>query len=103
MFNVPGAVYVLWIIGLVVVGLVLPVVVMLLHRLWWDARHIERYSAEALAAGLGIAGNTQHITALRGTIEIATGILSTAQAIDQHTAAIQQLLAGRSGKRWEPD
>lgn len=103
MFSAPNAVYTLWTIGLVVVVLVLPVVVGLLHRLWSDAHQIERYAAESLAAGLGIAGNTQHVGALRNTIEIATGILGTAQAVDQHTAAIEQLLAGRSGKRAEPD
>ena len=104
MFSVPGAVYTLWIIGLIVVVLVLPVVVYLLHRLWLCAHHIERYLAESLAAGLGIAKNTQHITALRETIETATAILGTAQAVDQHTAAIERVLAGRAGtRRGEPD
>jgi hypothetical protein len=103
MFSAPAAVYTLWIIGLIVVVLVLPVVVFFLHRLWSHAHHIERYLAESLAAGLGIARNTQHIVALRSTIEIATGIVSTAQAIDEHTAAIERVLAGRSGNRWEPD
>ena len=102
-FDVPRVVYTLWIIGLVVAVLALPVVVAYLHRLWWDARRIEQYVAESLAAGLGIARNTQHIAALRGTIEIASRILGTAQAVDQHAEAIRQLLAGRSHKRWEPD
>lgn len=94
--QVPGTVYTLWIVGLTVAAAVLPVVVVLLHRLWLAAHHIERYAAETLTAGLGIAGNTQHISALGQTIETATGILGTAGAIDQHTAAIEQLLVSRT-------
>jgi hypothetical protein len=96
MFEVPGTVYTVWIIGLVVAVLVLPVVVVLLHRLWRDACHIERYAAESLAAGMGIAGHTQHIATLQKTIEIASGILDTAKAVDQHTGAIESLLASRA-------
>ncbi len=102
-FEVTGAVYALWIIGLVVAALVLPVVVSLLHRLWLDAHHIERYVAESLTAGLGVAGNTQHISALKQTIEAATGILTTAGAINQHAEAIEQLLLSRAPGRGEPD
>lgn len=102
MFSASGAVYALWIIGLIVVALVVPVVVVLLHRLWSAAHHIERYLAESLQAGLGIAGNTQQITALRRTVELAGGIVGTAQSVDRHAAAIEQLLAGRAGRRTEP-
>lgn len=96
MANVPGAVYVLWIIALVLVLLVLPVVVYYLHRLLQDGLHIKRYTAEMLTAGLGIAGNTQHITALKSTIQVASGMLETAGAIDQHSGAIENLLASRA-------
>lgn len=96
MIDVPVAVYVLWIIALVVVVLVVPIVVYFLHRLLQDGRNIQRYTAEMLTAGLGIAGNTQHIVALESTIQVATGILNTAGAIDQHSAAIEKLLAGRA-------
>ena len=51
MLEVPGAVYTLWIIGLAVAVVLLPVVVSLLHHLWRDASQIERYAAESLAAG----------------------------------------------------
>ncbi len=94
MIDVPVAVYVLWIIGLV---LVVPIAVYLLHRLLQDGRNIQRYTAEMLTAGVGIAGNTQHIVALESTIQVATGILQTAGAIDQHSAAIENLLASRAG------
>jgi hypothetical protein len=102
MLEVPGAVYSLWIIGLALAVLLLPVVVHLLHRLWRDASHIERYATESLAAGIGIAGHTQHIAALRKTIETASGILGAAKAIDEHTGAIESLLAGRAASPEEP-
>jgi len=96
MLEVPGAVYTLWIIGLAVAVVLLPVVVSLLHH------QIERYVAESLAAGIGIAGHTQHIAALRKTIETASGILDAAKAIDEHTGAIESLLAGRAASLEEP-
>ena len=96
MLDVPDAVYVLWIIALVLVLLVIPIAVYYLHRLLQDGLHIKRYTAEMLTAGLGIAGNTQHITALESTIQVATGILETAGAIDQHSGAIENLLASRA-------
>jgi len=96
MLDVPGAVYVLWIIALALVVLVVPIAVYYLHRLLQDGLHIKRYTAEMLTAGLGIAGNTQHISALENTIQVATGILDTAGAIDQHSGAIENLLASRA-------
>jgi hypothetical protein len=96
MIDVPDAVYVLWIIALVLVVLVVPVAVYYLHRLLQDGLHIKRYTAEMLTAGLGIADNTQHIKALESTIQVATGILNTAGAIDQHSAAIEQVLGSRA-------
>lgn len=90
------AIYVLWIVGLVLVLLVVPVVVYFLHRLLQDARNIKRYTAEMLTAGVGAAGNTKNIAELQNTIQVATGILNTAGAIDQHSAAIENLLASRA-------
>jgi hypothetical protein len=96
MLDVPGAVYVLWIIALVLVVLIVPVVVYYLHRLLQDGLRIKRYTAEMLTAGLGVADNTQHISALEDTIGVATGILATAGAIDEHSGAIENLLASRA-------
>ncbi len=96
MVDVPDAVYVIWIIALVLVVLVVPIAVYCLHRLLQDGLHIKRYTAEMLTAGLGIAGNTQHISALENTIQVATEILGTAGAIDQHSGAIENLLASRA-------
>jgi hypothetical protein len=96
MTDVPGAVYVLWIIALVLVVLILPIVVYTLHRLLRAGLRIKRYTAEMLTAGLGVAGNTQHIAELENTIAVATGILQTAGAIDEHSGAIENLLASRA-------
>lgn len=96
MIDVPVAVYVLWIIGLVLVVLVVPIAVYLLQRLLQDGLQIKRYTAEMLTAGVGIAGNTQHIVALESTIQTATTMLNVAGAIDQHTEAIENLMASRA-------
>jgi hypothetical protein len=95
MVDIPDAVYGLWITGLVLVLLVVPGVVYHLFLLLQTARQVEHYTADMLTAGLGIAGNTQHIAALESTIQVATGILNTAGAIDEHAGAIEHLLASR--------
>lgn len=95
-FEVPTAVYVIWIIVLVVaVFIILPLAVYLLQRTLNAARNIERYFAEMRDAGVGIAQNTSHITALDDTISVATQILETAGSINEHTATIKTTLAGR--------
>lgn len=94
------AVYVIWWATLIVaVVVVLPLAVYLLHRTLSAARQIERYAARALAAGEGIAGNTENIAALEGTISTATGILETAKAIEEHTGTIEEALAARAERR----
>jgi len=97
--EIPLAVYVLWWIALgIAVLIVLPLAVYLLHRTLRAARQIESYAASALEAGNGIAGNTQNIEALEQTISIATGILHTAESIEEHTGTIEGVLAERAGK-----
>src|SRR5258706_488982 len=97
MLDVPGAVYLLWIIALVLVVLVVPIAVYFLHRLLQAGLHIKRYTAEMLTAGLGIAGNTQHISALENTIQVASGMLDTAGVIDRETAGIRKFIPGGGG------
>ncbi len=92
----PPAVFVLWTILLIVAVLLLPLIIALLHRTWKAARSIERYFAEMLTAGGGIAGNTDHIKALNDTISVATGILSTAGDINQHAETIKTTLGTRA-------
>ena len=97
--EIPIAVYVIWWATLIVaVVVVLPLAVYLLHRTLRAARQIERYAARSLEAGLGIAGNTENIAALEGTISTATGILQTTRAIEEHTGTIEEVLASRAGR-----
>jgi len=91
-------VLILWAILLVVTVLLLPLIVSLLHRTWVASRNIERYFKEMLEAGLGIAGNTEHITALDDTIGVATGILDMAGKIDGNADALKGALADRASK-----
>jgi len=98
--EVPTVVYVIWWLTLIVaVVVVLPLAVYLLHRTLMTARQIERYAAEALAAGLGVARNTENISALEGTISTATEILETSRSIEEHTGIIEEVLAARAGRR----
>ncbi len=94
---VPTAVYVLWIITLVIAVLfILPLVVYLLHRTLTAARNIESYLAEMRDAGVGIANNTHHIKDLDDTIAVATQLLSAAESIKEHTATIGSTLTARA-------
>lgn len=95
--TVPTAVYVIWIILLLAAVLViLPLTIYLLQRALNAARNIERYFAEMRDAGLGIAGNTEHIKALDDTISVATEILGAAGEINNHAETIGQVLTARA-------
>ena len=88
----------LWLITLLIaVFAVLPLVVYLLHRTWRAARSIERYFAEMLTAGVGIAGNVAAIKALEETISVATTILGVAGQINNGAEVIKNTLAARAG------
>lgn len=95
--TIPTVVYVIWIILLLAaVFVILPITVMLLQRALNAARNIERYFAEMRDAGLGIAGNTEHIKALDDTIAVATDILGTAGEINSHAETIGTVLTARA-------
>ena len=94
--DIPAAVYVIWGIVLAIAILViLPLTIYLLQRTLNAARNIERYMGEMRDAGVGIAGNTQHISTLDDTIGVATNILETAGRIESHTATIKETLTAR--------
>ena|SRR5215210_4384445 len=100
MVEIPTSVYVIWWATLIVaVVVVLPLAVYLLRRALIAARQIERYAARALEAGAGIAGNTENIGALEGTISTATEILETSRAIEERTGAIERVFEARTGRR----
>jgi len=92
----PASVNVIWTILLLVIVLALPFIVMALQQTLRAARNIERYFAEMLTAGLGIAQNTGNIVALQDTITVAGGLLSTAGEILNHTGVIKNTLAARA-------
>jgi hypothetical protein len=95
---VPEAVFVIWGIGLALTLLVfVPLTVYLLHRTWRAARSIQRYAAEALEAARGIAGNTRHVGALDGTIQVATDVLGAAGAVERKLDTVASVLEDRSG------
>ena len=89
-------VQILWLILLIVTVLVLPFLIHLLHRTWRAARSIERYFSEMKTAGVGVAGNTEHISALDDTIGVASGILDVAGSIDTNANTLKITLAKRA-------
>ena len=93
-----STVEILWTILLVVAVGVLGPIIRLLHKTLMAAKSIERYFKEMKAAGLGIAGNTEHIKALNSTIEVAVDILDTAGKINSNSETIEVTLAGRAAK-----
>lgn len=93
----PSAVYTIWWTALVLTFVVfIPLSIYFLHRTWSAARGIQRYAAEALTAAAGIAGNTQHITALDATIGVAGQILSTAGAVAGKLGTVADVLEART-------
>ncbi len=95
--STPQAVYVLWWIALGITTLVVvPLAWYLLHRTWRAARHIQRYTAEALEAGVGIKGNTGLIPALDDTIDVAGRIQEKAGAAEEATGEIAAILNERA-------
>jgi len=90
---------VLWIWGVtlaLVTLVIVPVAIFLLHRALQTASAIERYAREALEAGVGIAKNTEAVTALDETIVTATSLLDATQMLSERTATIAKLVG--SGK-----
>ena len=77
-----------WVMLIATVVVIVPMAVGLLFRAVTAARSIERYTAEALAGGVGIAQNTANVVALQQTIAVATQLLAGAESIERSTAAI---------------
>ena len=93
-----NSILILWTILLVVTVLLLPLIVSLLHRTWQASRAIERYFKEMKEAGLGIAANTEYVTALDDTIGVASGILEVAGQIDNNANTIEGAVSDRAEK-----
>ena len=97
--TLPTAVYAIWwIVLLVVVVVIVPLAIALLHRTLRAALSIRRYLGEMLQAGVGIAGNTGSIGALKDTISVASAMVATAGSIKQHTGTIATVLSERAAR-----
>jgi len=94
----PATVYTLWIVVLAVALVLFPFIVRLLHKTLIAAKNIERYLKEMKEAGMGIAGNTEHITALDSTINVAVDILDSAGKINSNAETIKGVMADRAAK-----
>ena len=87
---------VIWIVTLaLIVVVVTPLVLYLCWRLMRAARNVHRHFEVTLAAAAGVVKSTSHVRALEDTIAVAGGMLETAQALDQHSGAIERLLLSR--------
>jgi hypothetical protein len=96
---IPEAVYWVWGVTLgVVTFVVVPLALYLLHRTFRAARSIERYTREALAAGVGIAENTSAVAVLEETIAAARSLLAAAEALKRRSAEIADAVAGAPGR-----
>ena len=94
----PAIVNILWIVVLTVALILFPFIVRLLHKTLIAAKNIERYLKDMKEAGLGIAGNTEHITALNSTIDVAVDILDSAGKINSNAETIKGVMADRAAK-----
>jgi cell shape-determining protein MreC len=84
----------IWAVTLAVVTfVVVPLAIVLLHRTLAAASAIERYTREALQAGVGIAENTGAVAALEETIAAATSLLETSQKLSERTAEIAKAVS----------
>ena len=94
--GVPGAVYTIWCVCLIVtLGILVTLAVYLRHRTWQAARSIQRYAAETLQAAGGIARNTANIAALDATIGVAGDMLAAAGAAERKLDTIATVLGER--------
>ena len=93
---IPGAVYTIWWIALIVTLVVfVPLAVYSLHRTWHSARAIQRYAAETLQAAAGIARNTANISALDATLDVATDVLGAAGSVERKLNTVASVLEER--------
>lgn len=89
------AVLALWWIAVALTALVIvPAAVYLLHRVLRAARMIERYTAETLAAGAGIAKHAEAIPALEGVVAAAGPIVERSRSLATAAGRLESLLAG---------
>jgi hypothetical protein len=83
----------IWAATLVVIAVVIvPLALALLQRALTAARNIERYMADMLEAGKGIAGNTAAIPALDTTLATAAAMAPMTQDIAATATAAESFI-----------
>lgn len=93
---IPGAVYTIWWVGLILTLVVfVPLAVYSLHRTWRSARSIQRYAAEALQAAAGIERNTRNVRVLDDTVAIASDMLGVAGGVERKLDTVASVLEER--------
>jgi hypothetical protein len=94
---IPGAVYTIWWVGLILTLVVfVPLAVYSLHRTWRSARSIQRYAAEALQAAASIERNTRNVGALDDTIATASDMLAVAGGVERKLDTVASVLEERA-------
>ena len=101
--TLPTPVYAIWwAVLLIVIFVIVPLAIALLHRTLRAALSIRRYLREMLEAGVGIAGNTNSIVALKDTLRVAGAMVASAGSIKEHTGTIATVLSQRAGEAKGP-
>jgi hypothetical protein len=89
-----GLALTIWAVTLLIIaGVIVPLALILLGRALTAAQNIERYMADMLEAGKGIAGNTAAIPALDTTLATAAAMAPVAQDIAATAAAAEAFVA----------
>lgn len=84
MSTVPGAVFVLWWITLVLtVVVIVPITIRFLQRTWHASRTISRYAVDTRKAAEGIARNAAGIAALEKALDQAPARLQAERAAEE--------------------
>lgn len=92
----------IWSFMLVATGAaVVPIVVRLLQRALRAALNIERYTSEILTSGVGIAGNTANVAALKATLGVAPRLVDGATSIRDRVETIESVLGPDGAKAEE--
>lgn len=99
-----GVAAIWWVMLIATVFGVVPLVVAYLTRARQAAERIERYTAEILAAGVGVANNTANVAALKDTLAVAPQLVAGAESLAHSAARIETALAlGSSGDGQGPE
>jgi hypothetical protein len=94
----PDAVYVLWWIILILTAPAIPYMVYRLHKASRMAASIERYCNQILEVAEGIKKNTDHIKALRDTVDISDEMSNKIENVNKRAAALEKKLEERVKK-----